>query len=167
MANDLTEWKDFSRRIYVNAPIETLFEAWATSAGLENWFLESAVYFSAEGSKKAPGEQMQEGDTYEWKWFGYDLVSKGKVVETNGKDQMKFTFGENEEIVHLDFTKKGDRVLVELKQHQKHRDAEDRKRVFIGCFGGWTYHLTNLKSVYEGGLDLRERNPDIDNLINS
>lgn len=167
MANDLTEWKDFTRRIYVSAPIKTLFGAWATSAGLENWFLESAVFFSPDGTKKDSSELIREGDTYKWKWFGYDLISKGKVIEINDKDHMKFTFGENEEIIHLDFIEKGDRVLIELRQYQKHPELEDRKRVYVGCYGGWTYHLANLKSVYEGGLDLREKNPDIDNLINS
>ncbi|MCH7945318.1 MAG: SRPBCC domain-containing protein, partial [Armatimonadetes bacterium] len=30
----------------------------------------------------------------------------------------------------------------------------------VDCKLGWSFFLTNLKSVYEGGLDLRETDPE-------
>jgi hypothetical protein len=39
-------------------------------------------------------------------------------------------------------------------------------QMFIDCYGGWTFYLTNLKSVMEGGLDLREKTPGRGHLIN-
>ena len=37
----------------------------------------------------------------------------------------------------------------------------------MGCLEGWTFYLTNLKSVIEGGLDLRNKNLDIKGVINA
>jgi hypothetical protein len=68
---------------------------------------------------------------------------------------MGFTFGP------------GVRVLVELETDEGQTrirlsqegmaQSEAGRQLFIDCYGGWTFYLTNLKSVLEGGLDLRER----------
>jgi hypothetical protein len=36
---------------------------------------------------------------------------------------------------------------------------------FLDCRDGWTFYLTNLKCVIEGGPDLREKDPDME-LVN-
>lgn len=37
----------------------------------------------------------------------------------------------------------------------------------IGCTKGWNFYLTNLKSLLEGGIDLRNRNKGLKEVINS
>ena len=39
--------------------------------------------------------------------------------------------------------------------------------IYVDCSYGWTFFLANLKSVLEGGIDLRNRNVDIKNVVNS
>ncbi len=167
MTNDTNEWRHFTRRVYIDADPAKLYNAWATSDGLKKWFLQNASYYSPGGSERSGSSSADAGDTYEWKWFGFDLISKGKIEEANGKDHLKFTFGTDEEVVTIDIKSNNGRTIVELLQSNLQTEPEDRKRVYLGCIIAWTYHLANLKSVYEGGLDLREHNPDIDNLINS
>jgi hypothetical protein len=37
----------------------------------------------------------------------------------------------------------------------------------VGCGEGWTFYLTNLKSILEGGVDLRNKEMKLKNVINS
>ncbi len=37
--------------------------------------------------------------------------------------------------------------------------------LYIQCQTGWTFYMTNLKSVYEHGIDLRNKNQDLKNVI--
>jgi hypothetical protein len=37
----------------------------------------------------------------------------------------------------------------------------------LGCKTGWTFYLANLKSIYEGGIDLRNKNINLHEVINS
>ena len=49
-----------------------------------------------------------------------------------------------------------------------HKIGPDEKlRLYIGCGEGWTFYLANLKSMLEGGIDLRNKNDKIKGVINS
>jgi len=37
----------------------------------------------------------------------------------------------------------------------------------LGCATGWTFYLTNLKSILEGGLDLRNKDELLTNVVNA
>jgi hypothetical protein len=37
----------------------------------------------------------------------------------------------------------------------------------LGCKTGWTFYLANLKSLMEGGIDLRNKNEKIQRVINA
>jgi hypothetical protein len=43
----------------------------------------------------------------------------------------------------------------------------EQQYFFIECGLGWTFYLANLKSILEGGLDLRNKNPEIQKMINA
>ena len=48
------------------------------------------------------------------------------------------------------------------------QDNEEEKRYYyIECSLVWTFYLANLKSVFEGGNDLRNKNASIQKLINT
>jgi len=36
----------------------------------------------------------------------------------------------------------------------------------LGCASGWAFYLVNLKSIYEGGLDLRNKTPALKHMLN-
>ena len=37
----------------------------------------------------------------------------------------------------------------------------------LGCKTGWTFYLATMKSLYEGGIDLRNRNERLQQVNNS
>ncbi len=45
-------------------------------------------------------------------------------------------------------------------------EAEQRY-FFIECGKGWTFYMTNLKSILEGGIDLRNKIESVKNVINA
>ena len=42
-------WKTFTKRITINRAKEIIYRAWATQAGLENWFLRLAEFTKPDG----------------------------------------------------------------------------------------------------------------------
>lgn len=41
------------------------------------------------------------------------------------------------------------------------------RNLLVGCGEGWVFYLANLKSILEGGIDLRNKNDAIRNVLNS
>jgi hypothetical protein len=46
-------------------------------------------------------------------------------------------------------------------------DILKQQHYFIECGSGWSFYLVNLKSILEGGPDLRNKNPDVKHVINA
>ena len=46
-------------------------------------------------------------------------------------------------------------------------DDKSKKDIRLGCYEGWSFYMVNLKSIYEGGLDLRNMNDQLKGVINS
>ena len=161
-------WSRFVVRINTNTPHETLYKAWATRPGLEKWFLRMAEFKGPDGSTKKNNDPVQKGDTYRWMWFGWpdSVVEEGEVLEANGKDFFSFRFGKAG-IVDVQLKKEEGESIVELVQHDIPTDEKAITNWHIGCKTGWTFYLANLKSIYEGGLDLRNKNEKIQEVISS
>lgn len=158
------DWARFSRAIYITTTPATAYSMWATAAGLTRWWLARARYLPATGEARDKKAPAQPGDTFEWGWYeGAELT--GTVLEANGKDRFSFTFG-GKVTVLVTLTVVGDRVRVELEQAGMAATPAGQK-FFISCTTAWGAYLTNMKSVLEGGLDLREKKPDRDNLVNA
>jgi len=161
-------WNSFTKRININAPVFSLYHAWSTKSGLESWFLREAIITKLDGTLRQEDEPFEVGDSFEWRWHGYndDTVDRGKVISANGKDNLSFSFsGKNTLTVNFQFESNELICSIEQKMHQ---DTEEEKRYFyIECSLGWTFYLANLKSVFEGGNDLRNWNVGIQKLINA
>ena len=63
--------------------------------------------------------------------------------------------------------KKGESQVLELLQDSIPDTAEGKHYWHLGCKTGWTFYLTNLKSLLEGGIDLRNKDEQIKNVLNS
>jgi hypothetical protein len=37
----------------------------------------------------------------------------------------------------------------------------------VGCKAGWTFYLANLKSILEGGIDMRNKKTRLKEMLNS
>lgn len=160
MADD--RWSKFKVTADVDIDVRSMYEAWATPEGLETWFLRKADFFAIAGRQREPQEFIKKEDTYTWHWHGFDdtIVENGQVLEANGADFVKFTFTGGT-IVSVSITCKLGVVVVELVQENIPEEADPEKNLYVQCQLGWTFYLANLKSVLEGGKDLRNKRKDL------
>ncbi len=160
------DWTCFSRKISIKAPISALFDAWTVPKELERWFLSKAHYTRPDGSAVGPEEHIQPEDKYAWSWHTWDIVEEGEVLETNGKDKLVFSFAGTCP-VEIKLEQVNEEVLVTLTQSNIPTDDKSKKDIRLGCYEGWSFYMVNLKSIYEGGLDLRNMNDQLKGVINS
>ena len=162
------EWNRFVVRINVNAPAEKLYSCWVTRSGMEYWFLRLSEYKSAAGELKGNDEPVIKGDTYKWLWHGWpdETVEHGEILEANGKDLFKFNFGKAGDCTVSIYKEQGETIL-ELVQDKIPDDEHGKQYWHVGCKTGWTFYLANLKSLCEGGIDLRNKNMNLQRMLNS
>jgi uncharacterized protein YndB with AHSA1/START domain len=159
------DWTQFILKITVNAPIQQLYDAWAKPSAIETWFLRDATYTEG-GNSTDKNNLIEKGHLYAWQWFGYDVTEHGKITEANGKDFFQFTFA-GDCLVDVNLTESKDGTLLTLRQHNIPTDEKSKRDYRLGCHTGWSFFLVNLKSVCEGGLDLRNKNNELKGMINS
>jgi uncharacterized protein YndB with AHSA1/START domain len=168
MSEKAYDWSKFTVRIDVNAPIEKLYHGWATREGIEFWFLRFSEYKKPDGTLCKNDEYVKKGDTYTWRWHGYgdDTQEKGEILDCNGKDMFKFSFGKAGNCT-VKIYKEQDTTIVELTQDNIPTDEKGMQHYHLGCNSGWTFHFANMKSLYEGGVDLRNKNEKLQRMLNS
>src|SRR5580704_827653 len=152
-------WNQFCKRIPIRASAQDIYSAWTTSAGLESWFLRKAVFTDLNKRQRSADEPVRPGDSYEWTWFGYpdSVHEQHTILDTNGNDHLEFRFSGGC-IVSVRIKKENQEIICELVQDMSPADESKRQSYYIECATGWTFYLTNLKSILEGGIDLRNTN---------
>ncbi len=161
------DWSRFAVRINIkDIPKEKLYWAWATREGIEYWFLRKSEYKKQDGSLYAPDEYVQTGDQYSWWWHGYpdEVVEHGEILNCNGKDLFSFRFG-NAGNCTVRIYEEEEEMIVEMIQDNIPTDEEGKRNWHIGCKTGWTFYFANMKSLFEGGTDLRNKKVEIQNVI--
>lgn len=145
-----------------NTDIRSLYEAWATEAWLKKWFLRKASFYVIVGRQREPEEFILKEDTYEWYWEGWDdsAMETGEILEANGTDQIKFTFSKGT-IVTVDIYSRNGMSIIELTQENIPEEPDPTKNLYIQCQTGWLFYMANLKSVLEGGVDLRNKKEEL------
>jgi len=168
MSTTSYDWSWFVTRINVNAPVDKLYNAWATREGMEYWFLRLSEYKKPNGTICGNKEQVEKGDGYKWLWHGWpdETVEHGTILDCNGKDFFKFSFGKAGNCA-VTIKKEEGETIVELVQDNIPTDEQGMHYWHLGCKTGWTFYLANMKSLYEGGIDLRNRNEKLQEVINS
>ena len=161
------DWSQFVLRINVKVPIDKIYKAWATKDGIESWFLRNADFAYDDNGLRKANEFIQPGDKYTWMWYGYgdDVVEINDILEANGQDALSFVFA-GSCMVSVKIYEEANETLVQLTQANIPTDETGKTNIHIGCMEGWTFYLANLKSILEGGLDLRNQNVNI-KVINS
>ena len=160
------DWSTFTLRITVNYPMRSVYEAWAVPSQLERWFVRSAEYAALDGLPRHRDHEAQAGDGYIWRWHGHpnDASESGLVTEANGLDSFAFTFSKSS-LVTVSIMDEANTTIVSLTQTGI--PDEDERAIYICDSHGWAFYLSNLKSVLEGGIDLRNKNVEIKDVINS
>lgn len=168
------DWSQFQLGIYIRATPDDLFDRWATSEGLTRWFLRAADFAPSEGpppSKTGPkvvippfddldpraaGERCQAKDRYRWEWYyNGGIAGEGWISDVRPPTKLVFTFGDRME-VEVRLRKQRGLCEVNLRQFNIPITPLGRSSMHLGCRVAWAFFLANLKSVVEGGLDLRE-----------
>ena len=162
------DWSKFVLRIPVMASREKIYQAWATQRGIESWFLRSARFLTPGNTVRGEEEFIQNRDRYTWLWHGYDddTVEHNDILEANGDDTISFVFA-GHCIVTVLIGMLDMETIVQLTQENIPTGEDGKTNIHIECMQGWTFYLANLKSILEGGLDLRNRNLNIGKVLNA
>lgn len=162
------DWTQFNIRIDIeDVTIKDIYDCWTSQEGLQQWFLRQADFRSQNGNFRHFREQIQKGDTYKWLWYGWDdeTSETGEILSTNGVDQITFSFEKCE--VEVKIYLEEDTTICELTQSKIATDEKSKVNTYMGCRSGWSFFMCNLKSILEGGIDLRNKNENLTNLINA
>ena len=163
-------WNSFTKRILINASVDSLYRSRVTTSEIETWFLEQADY-QAGDSGRGPDELVQKGDLFSWKWHNRDFTEKGEVLEANSRDTISFTFGAGGNVsVTLKPADADGLTEVILKQYDIPTDDKSKMDIYVGCSTGRTFWLTNLKAYLEHGITLHAKGltqKETNNLVNS
>ncbi|SFG74275.1 SRPBCC family protein [Pedobacter insulae] len=160
------DWTSFTLRIAIKADIQTLYNAWTQSAEIEKWFLSEAIYSRPQDGKVSGNERLRENDTYFWRWFLYEDTESGRITQANGQDIFEFTFA-GDCLVTIKLNEEFDHTVVTLTHKNIPTDENSKRNIRLGCHNGWSFYLVNLKSVYEGGLDLRNKDNRFKPMLNN
>lgn len=161
-------WSSFSKRIPIQADAEKIFDAWTIPEKLESWFLRKAHFSKSDKAEHSYDSRIKEGDTYRWYWYGWsdEVMEKGEILEVRTNKSLKFIFGKAG-VVEVSINEESGAMICELTQSEIPVDDDAKVNYYLGCGEGWTFYLTNLKSVLEGGVDLRNKNVELKGVINS
>ena len=161
-------WKQFVKRIPVKAPPKAIYDAWATQQGLESWFLRLALFIKADGTLRPKNSHAEAADKYKWLWYGYDdsTAEENNILAANGWDMIQFGFSGGC-IVTVSIKQEEGETICELVQQMPMDDEAEQQYFYIECGKGWTFYFANLKSILEGGPDLRNRNASLRNVVNA
>lgn len=164
---DQYKWTDFRQIEYIKAPKGAVFEKWITSKNIVEWFVAEATYKYNGTMFRKPDEKVKPGDKYTWTFF-QGIEMEGTILDIIDNEYLSFTFGKKEPgseedvIVEIFFScDPPERTILEL--HQKNiADSEfGYVNYNLSCMIGWCYFLTNLRSVFESGYDLREKEKEL------
>jgi len=156
----------FTLRIPVKTSSQAVYDSFTTRPGLEAWLLSRAELRDADGDVLAAGN-LEQGDTFVWHWHGYseEAAVEGRMLADDGSNAVRFTFDRNTEVeVHLEMPEAGT-VIVSLT-HMGLDEAEASEH-YVDYYASWTFYLTNLKSVLEGGIDLRNKDTQLKGMLNA
>ena len=151
----------FTKKIYINASIEKIYECWTTVNGIRSWFLSDASYTDVNGIERNDEETIQKGDRYLWKWHNWSGKEEGTILEANGVNFIDFTFANDACKVSVELEQVNNAVLIILKQYEMATDDKTKMNLYNGCSCGWTFWLTNLKAYLEHGIVLNEKEFDL------
>ena len=150
------DWSSFKRSIFIDAPLDKVFDAWIIPEKITTWFLRQADFTRSDGSIRKQHEHIETGDTYYWQWWNYSDIEHGRIKFVDrSKHRLEFSFaGECTCIVTVN--KKDGDTLLTLEQIDIPLDEESRRNIHLGCSQGWAFWMVNLKSWIEHGILLND-----------
>jgi uncharacterized protein YndB with AHSA1/START domain len=161
---DTFDWTQFAQKVAIKAKMQDVYDAWAMPSEIEKWFLRTADYKTANGENVARNQNVNAGDTYLWTWYLYDGNGTGEILQANGTNHIQFTFANS--VVEIKLSQLDDHVIVDLTQKNIPTDNESKRGIRLGCHTGWSFFMISLKSYYENGVDLRNKDERFSGSVN-
>lgn len=158
------DWTKFVRRICIDTSAIDIYDSFTSGSALQKWFLKEAIFYTNDKQKEAD-ELIESGDKYKWTWHGSNNIAEGKVISIGPGSHLTFSFLDC--MVSVEVKQEHSQNLVELIQYDIPTDEESRLNYYVECTRGWTFYLANLKSILEGGLDLRNKDMKMQGVINT
>lgn len=144
------EWTHFNRNIRIKAPMANVYQAWVDIELLQTWFLKEVEITGRTGENIC-----RKADKVKWTWNNADFTTEIEMLEANGVDLLKFTFGHGME-VEIRLELEDEWTVLKLNQTKIPTDEASKFNFFAGCRGGWTFWLANLKCFLEYGEVLHD-----------
>jgi uncharacterized protein YndB with AHSA1/START domain len=163
---DNFDWTSFKLQIAIKKTEEELFNAWAVPSEIEKWFLKTAEYTGQQNANREKNLSTETGDRYNWTWYLYSETEHGRILNVAPAKSFSFTFA-GDCIVNVTFRPDGEYTIVQLTQSEIPTDERSKKEIRLGCEKGWSFFLVNLKSFYENGIDLRNKDERLKGMVNS
>lgn len=160
------DWTSYTKRIAVKSDLSGIYDAWTKASELEKWFLSKVNFYGLDRTPYDRNTSVVSDVAYEWYWYLYDEPMQGVINAANGKDFIQFTF-EGDCLVDVKLEEKNGFTIVTLTHHNIPTDNKSKQFIRLGCSNGWTFYLSNLKSIYEGGVDLRNKEEELGVMINN
>jgi uncharacterized protein YndB with AHSA1/START domain len=161
------QWTSFNIQEFFKTSKEEVFKKWSSSNQIIQWFLKEATFFTSNNEERPFNEKVNKGDKYFWKFYsGFEL--SGEILDIVDNSLFKFTFGKKEPdsdekvIVTVTFHDDGNNnSRIEIFQDNIADNEYGHVNYNLSCISGWSYFLTNLRSIFESGYDLREQNQQL------
>lgn len=152
------DWSRFKRSVFINAAPDKVFDAWIIPSKISTWFLLRADFQNFLGGPRDPDSRIRKGDTYEWQWWNYEGVEKGKILELDIKKRhLEFSFASDQCTVTVDVEVRSGDSLLRLEQRDIPLDEKNKRDLHLGCSQGWSFWMVNLKSWLEHGILLHDQ----------
>ena len=156
--NNIYDWTSFSLHMYYQVEPTLVYRAWATAEGLASFFIRTATFLTPDGEPRASDALTAANDRYRWAWH-HDFQLEGSILAAEPDRHLQFTFG-SPMAVAITLYRVADGTLLKLEQTGiPDATAMQRAHSHLNCRSCWTFFLTNLKSVLEHDIDLREKEP--------
>ncbi len=151
------DWTQFTRRVFIRADKQEVFDAWSKQGEMEEWFLKRAQFYD-NGTQLEKGKIVTKDCSFEWTWYGWpEMIQKGEMLDVVRNEKIVFSF-DPAGIVTLRFEQHDENTTqLILEQTGIATDEESKKNFFYGCSLGWSFWMVNLKAWLEHGILLDER----------
>lgn len=151
-------WSSFTVNLPLDQSKDRIIDAWLTQKELEKWFLKLAEFKTRNGEIRKKEEVIQPGDQYRWQWFGWpeSVEEHGEILKPQDDEFLRFIFGKSG-TVSVKVVTENNQTIIRLIQENIPVDEHSKMNFYVGCKTGWTFYMLNLKSILQGGPDLRNK----------
>lgn len=160
MSDQAYSWDRFRLEVFIRCQPEQAFQAWGSSQGIKAWF-RNDVRVNRNGAEVIGPISFRAGDEIQWADYEGQDLAPSKILEVRENTFIKQTFDSKSVVLTNEFKRLEGGTLLTLTQENMPTDPNGIAAWHLTCCAGWTFFLTNLKSVLEHGTDLREQKPDL------